>query len=112
MTVTLAIDMTIVALLLSQLGFIVWVNYRAFNDPAHCMFRKSSLLYSIAAGYSGATDTLKTYLLISLPILVVFLGITYYFGLLLSFYYITVSQVICLTIVVVLRKLNVVQPVG
>lgn len=112
MSMVLAIDLILVALLGSQLVFIIWANKIAFKDPAYCMFRKSAFLYSVAAGFSGATSTLKMYLMISLPILLIALGVTYYFGLSITFYFVTISQAICLTIVVVLRKLNVVQPVG
>lgn len=112
MTITLAVDMVILTILISQLMWIVWINKQAYKDPTYCMFRPTSFLYSIAAGFSGFTYSGKLYLLISLPILVIALVATYYFGLMLTFYFITISQAVCLTIVVVFRKLNLVRVCG
>jgi hypothetical protein len=112
MSITLAIDLFILVLLLGTAGFTIYANLKAYKDPTYCMFRPTALVYSVAAGLTGFTTTPKSYLLISFPILLIVLGVTYFFGLSFSFYYITVNQAACLAIVVVFRKLNLIKVCG
>ena len=112
MSIKLAIDLIILAILIVLTLGTIWSNYKAYKDPTFLMFKPAAFIYSICAALTGYRNGPKMYLLFTLPTVVVFIVVSAYFGLFFSTIYLVISQAASLAIVLLMRALKLVTVVN
>lgn len=111
MSIKLAIDLVVLTVLVAFTALTIYKNVKAYKDPTWCMYKPVAFIYSIAAALTGYINGPKMYLLFTLPTLLLFVTVTTVAGLFFSTIFLTVTQVAALTIVLVFRKLKLVNVV-
>lgn len=112
MSIKLAIDLIILAILVVLLLGTIWANYKAYKDPTFLMFKPAAFIYSVCAGLTGYVNGPRMYLLFTLPTVIVFIGVSAYFGLFFSTIFLVISQAAALAIVLLMRALKLVKVVS